>query len=167
MGNFSRALLGAALVPELPAPGRLTKSLISLTALLTRNRTSATAGDMPQALGAKTGDLPHRPHARGTPAGRRRGGGRGHRGRRGGRQFAHEGDVDAAHGSGTAIAQLGRRDLGHHPQVRHQNAQAQLRAPIFEDKVVDLILGQAQVSDEKVSKEDLMKEDDMPAGYGA
>ncbi|WP_374346792.1 trigger factor [Phenylobacterium sp.] len=50
---------------------------------------------------------------------------------------------------------------------QNAQAQAQLRAPIFEDKVVDLILGQAQVSDEKVSKDDLMKEDDMPAGYGA
>jgi trigger factor len=50
-----------------------------------------------------------------------------------------------------------------------QNAgmQAQLRAPIFEDKVVDLIIGKAEVKDEKVSKEDLLKEDDMPEGYGA
>ncbi|WP_310539490.1 trigger factor [Phenylobacterium sp.] len=46
-------------------------------------------------------------------------------------------------------------------------AQAQLRAPIFEDKVVDLIVAQAKVKDEKVSKDDLLKEDDMPAGYGA
>ncbi|CAN5631168.1 trigger factor [soil metagenome] len=46
-------------------------------------------------------------------------------------------------------------------------AQAQLRAPIFEDKVVDLILEQAKVKDQKVSKDDLLKEDDMPAGYGA
>ena len=45
-------------------------------------------------------------------------------------------------------------------------AQAQLRAPIFEDKVVDLIVEQADVKDEKVSKDDLLKEDDMPAGYG-
>ena len=50
---------------------------------------------------------------------------------------------------------------------KNPQMQQQLRAPIFEDKVVDLILSQAQVSDEKVSKEDLMKEDDMPAGYGA
>ena len=50
---------------------------------------------------------------------------------------------------------------------QNAQAQAQLRAPIFEDKVVDLILSQAQVTDEKVSKDDLMKEDDMPAGYGA
>ena len=46
-------------------------------------------------------------------------------------------------------------------------AQAQLRAPIFEDKVVDLIIEQAKVKDEKVSKDDLLKEDDMPEGYGA
>ena len=46
-------------------------------------------------------------------------------------------------------------------------AQAQLRAPIFEDKVVDLIIEQAKVEDQKVSKDDLLKEDDMPAGYGA
>ncbi|WP_293493256.1 trigger factor [Phenylobacterium sp.] len=46
-------------------------------------------------------------------------------------------------------------------------AQAQLRAPIFEDKVVDLIIEQAKVKDQKVSKDDLLKEDDMPEGYGA
>ena len=45
-------------------------------------------------------------------------------------------------------------------------AQAQLRAPIFEDKVIDLIVEKAKVKDQKVSKDDLMKEDDMPAGYG-
>jgi len=51
--------------------------------------------------------------------------------------------------------------------MKDQNFQAQLRAPIFEDKVVDLIVGQAKVKDEKVSKEELLKEDDMPEGYGA
>ncbi|MCI3134472.1 trigger factor [Phenylobacterium aquaticum] len=50
---------------------------------------------------------------------------------------------------------------------QNPQAQAQLRAPIFEDKVVDLILGQATVADEKVSKEELLKEDDMPEGYSA
>ncbi|WP_304166799.1 trigger factor [Phenylobacterium aquaticum] len=50
---------------------------------------------------------------------------------------------------------------------QNPQAQAQLRAPIFEDKVVDLILGQATVADEKVSKDDLLKEDDMPEGYSA
>lgn len=48
---------------------------------------------------------------------------------------------------------------------QNPNAQAQLRAPIFEDKVVDLIVGKAKVEDEKVSKEDLLKEDDLPEGY--
>ena len=47
---------------------------------------------------------------------------------------------------------------------QNSNAQAQLRAPIFEDKVVDLILAQAEVSDEKVTKDELLKEDEMPAG---
>jgi trigger factor len=50
---------------------------------------------------------------------------------------------------------------------QNPSAQAQLRAPIFEDKVVDLIVEKAKVKDEKVSKEELLKEDDMPAGYGA
>lgn len=37
-------------------------------------------------------------------------------------------------------------------------AVAELRAPIFEDKVIDHILGQAMVSEKKVSKEDLFKQ---------
>jgi trigger factor len=45
------------------------------------------------------------------------------------------------------------------------NAQAQLRAPIFEDKVVDLIVSKAKVKEKKVSKDELLKEDDLPAGY--
>jgi trigger factor len=49
---------------------------------------------------------------------------------------------------------------------QNPNAQAQLRAPIFEDKVVDLIIEKAKVKDTKVSKDDLMKDDDLPAGYG-
>lgn len=49
---------------------------------------------------------------------------------------------------------------------QNPNAQAQLRAPIFEDKVVDLIVSKAKVEDEKVSKEDLLKDDDLPEGYG-
>jgi trigger factor len=48
---------------------------------------------------------------------------------------------------------------------QNPNAQAQLRAPIFEDKVVDLIVGKAKVKDQKVSKDDLMKDDDLPEGY--
>jgi trigger factor len=49
---------------------------------------------------------------------------------------------------------------------QNPNAQAQLRAPIFEDKVVDLIVGKAKVQDTKVSKDELMKDDDLPEGYG-
>jgi trigger factor len=46
------------------------------------------------------------------------------------------------------------------------NAQASLRAPVYEEKVVDLIFGLAQVTDKKVSREDLLREDDLPEGYG-
>ena len=46
------------------------------------------------------------------------------------------------------------------------NAQAQMRAPIFEEKVVDLILGQAAVTDKQVTKDELMADDDLPEGYG-
>lgn len=49
---------------------------------------------------------------------------------------------------------------------QNPNAQAQLRAPIFEDKVVDLIVSKAKVEDETVSKEDLLKDDELPEGYG-
>jgi trigger factor len=46
-------------------------------------------------------------------------------------------------------------------------AQAQLRAPLYEDKVVDAIVQKAKVTDETVSKEEILKEDDMPEGYEA
>jgi trigger factor len=45
------------------------------------------------------------------------------------------------------------------------NAQAQLRAPIFEEKVVDLILERANVTDKPVGKDELMAEDDLPEGF--
>jgi trigger factor len=50
---------------------------------------------------------------------------------------------------------------------QNPNAQAQLRAPIFEDKVVDLIVEKASVTDKPVSKDELMKDDDLPEGYSA
>jgi trigger factor len=50
---------------------------------------------------------------------------------------------------------------------QNPNAQAQLRAPIFEDKVVDLIVEKAKVKDQKVTKDDLLKDDELPDGYGA
>ena len=40
------------------------------------------------------------------------------------------------------------------------NALAQLRAPIYEDKVVDFILELANVTEKKVSREDLFKDED-------
>ena len=49
---------------------------------------------------------------------------------------------------------------------QNPNAQAQMRAPLYEEKVVDLILQMASVKDKSVSKEDLLAEDDMPQGYG-
>ncbi len=45
-------------------------------------------------------------------------------------------------------------------------AAAQLRAPLYEEKVVDLILSRAKVQDEPVSKEALFAEDELPEGYG-
>jgi len=50
---------------------------------------------------------------------------------------------------------------------QNPSAQSQIRAPIFEEKVVDLIVSRAKVEDEKVSKEDLLREVDMPAAYKA
>ncbi|CKY45750.1 trigger factor [Mycobacterium tuberculosis] len=38
------------------------------------------------------------------------------------------------------------------------NALAQLRAPIYEDKVVDFILELANVTEKKVTRDDLLKE---------
>jgi len=43
---------------------------------------------------------------------------------------------------------------------KNANALAQLRAPIYEDKVVDFILELANVTEKKVTREDLYKDDD-------
>jgi trigger factor len=43
---------------------------------------------------------------------------------------------------------------------KNPNALAQLRAPIYEDKVVDFILELANVTDKKVSREELYKDED-------
>ena len=48
---------------------------------------------------------------------------------------------------------------------KNPQAAAQLRAPVYEDKVVELIFGKAKVEDRPVSKEELMAEDDLPEGY--
>ena len=44
---------------------------------------------------------------------------------------------------------------------KNPQAIAQLRAPIFEEKVVDLIIEKATVKDKKVSKDELFKEDEL------
>jgi trigger factor len=44
--------------------------------------------------------------------------------------------------------------------------QASLRAPIYEDKVVDLIFDKAKITEKEVSKDELLEEDDLPEGYG-
>ena len=51
----------------------------------------------------------------------------------------------------------------------NQQALAELRAPIYEEKVVDYILGLAKVEERKVSKEELMKplDDDCRPGGGS
>jgi trigger factor len=45
------------------------------------------------------------------------------------------------------------------------NAQAQIRAPLYEDKVVELIFSQAKITDKKVTKDEILAEDDLPEGY--
>ena len=52
------------------------------------------------------------------------------------------------------------------PRVRdidmrqNPNAAAQMRAPIYEEKVCDLIFDTAKVTDTPITKEELLKEDD-------
>jgi trigger factor len=50
---------------------------------------------------------------------------------------------------------------------RNPEIQAQMRAPIYEEKVVDFIIGRAAVTEREVPKEELLREDDLPEGYGA
>jgi trigger factor len=49
---------------------------------------------------------------------------------------------------------------------QNPQASAQLRAPVYEEKVVELIFSRAQVTDQPVSKEALLAEEDLPEGYG-
>ncbi|MHB8530559.1 MAG: trigger factor [Caulobacteraceae bacterium] len=50
---------------------------------------------------------------------------------------------------------------------QNPNAQAQIRAPLYEEKVVDHILSLAKVTEAAVSKEELLKEDEVPETYAA
>ena len=64
-----------------------------------------------------------------------------------------------------AIMQEARNYPGQERQVldfyrQNPNAAAQMRAPIYEEKVVDLIFGKAEVTDAPISKDELLKEDD-------
>jgi trigger factor len=66
---------------------------------------------------------------------------------------------------GRAVIERARQMPGREKEVwdyYRSNAQAlaQLRAPIFEDKVVDFILELANVTEKKVSREELFKDDD-------
>jgi len=66
---------------------------------------------------------------------------------------------------GRAVIERARQMPGREKEVwdyYRNNAQAlaQLRAPIFEDKVVDFILELANVTEKKVSREELFKDDD-------
>lgn len=64
------------------------------------------------------------------------------------------------------------RQYGMEPQQvfdmlrQNPDAASQIRAPLYEDKVVDLMFGMAKITDTKVSKEELLKDDDVPEGYG-
>ncbi len=65
-----------------------------------------------------------------------------------------------------AMVAEARRYPGQEQQViefyqKNPQAIAQLRAPIYEEKVVDLIIEKATVKDKKVDKDELYKEDEM------
>jgi len=67
-----------------------------------------------------------------------------------------------------AVIERARQMPGREKEVwdyyrNNANALAQLRAPIFEDKVIDFILELANVTEKKVSREDLFKEEDEKA----
>jgi len=67
-----------------------------------------------------------------------------------------------------AVVERARQLPGQEQQVweyyrNNQNALASLRAPIFEEKVVDFVLELADVTDKPVSREELYKEDEETA----
>jgi trigger factor len=69
---------------------------------------------------------------------------------------------------GRAVIERARSMPGREKEVwdfyrSNANALAQLRAPIYEDKVVDFILELANVTEKKVTREELLKEEDEKA----
>ena len=70
---------------------------------------------------------------------------------------------------GRAVIERARQMPGREKEVwdyyrNNANALAQLRAPIYEDKVVDFILELATVTEKKVTREELLKDDDADKG---
>jgi trigger factor len=66
---------------------------------------------------------------------------------------------------GRAVIERARQMPGREKEVwdfyrNNANALAQLRAPIYEDKVVDFILELANVTEKKVTREDLLRDDE-------
>jgi len=73
-----------------------------------------------------------------------------------------------------AMAERARQVPGHEQQIwdlyrKNPQALASLRAPIFEDKVVDFLLELAQLSEKQVSREELFRDDeeDKPVASGS
>jgi trigger factor len=67
-----------------------------------------------------------------------------------------------------AIVEQARQYPGREQEVwehyrKNPNAVATLRAPIFEEKVVDFVVELAKVTDQQISREELFKEDDAQA----
>jgi len=72
----------------------------------------------------------------------------------------------------SALVARARAFPGHEKEVwdhyrNNPQALAELRAPIYEEKVVDHILGLAQVEDVRVSAAELLKADDDEIAAGA
>jgi trigger factor len=68
-----------------------------------------------------------------------------------------------------AVIERARQMPGREKEVwdyyrNNPNALAQLRAPIYEDKVVDFILELANVTEKKVTREELLKDDEAETG---
>jgi trigger factor len=66
---------------------------------------------------------------------------------------------------GRGVAEQARQFPGQEQQVweyyrKNPQALAAVRAPIYEEKVVDFVLELAKVDEKKVSREELVKEDD-------
>jgi trigger factor len=64
-----------------------------------------------------------------------------------------------------AIVERARQVPGHEQEVwehyrKNPNAVAGIRAPIFEEKVVDFLVELAKVTEKQVSREELLKDDE-------